>query len=408
MTVPNLMTEFGFCQATDPAEQQRYANLWSAVEGNFSDPDRLRLLRRKVEQATLNPADQRALLDRIDYYEWDLGRQEREEDKVPVTWGLEPADGEPGQKGRVAVKPYIRRGRLVSGYVREEETVALAEHLLKEISTLGDGEKTGDLGFGVKVENWGRAPDSEDHFERNVYSVISKPYNHMARGEEEAAKKAAAEIQRLDTVKEMAKRYKGREVWQAQDMTELEGILTGRYPQMEFHLEGADFRCTHAAVSEWDNLVSANPVLKKGARGIKLSAPGQKGIDPNMWAASNMGLIVLNAEWWTPDRVQEMARTMDDAEASGFHPPGCNTFESQMAHELGHVLDWSLMSTRKTMPRWSKLRRELAAMPEEDKPSKYATFNEKEAVAEGFAELTNGESWSPLTARLSRYLQEEL
>lgn len=88
-------TQFGFSEAEDEAQVLRYADIASRVEGAFLNEPVLLALRGEAQEADLDEDDREDVLGRVAYYLWDLGRQARDEDRVPVTWGLEPEEEEP-------------------------------------------------------------------------------------------------------------------------------------------------------------------------------------------------------------------------------------------------------------------------------------------------------------------------
>ena len=97
--------------------------------------------------------------------------------------------------------------------------------------------------------------------------------------------------------------------------------------------------------------------------------------------------ICMNKLMWNPKEYdkQEIAvrRNVDD----GFHPKGCDTVGALFDHEIGHQLD-SLLSVSKSQ-RFRAYYDPLSKDSIKDGLSEYATWNEKEFIAEAWCEYMN-------------------
>lgn len=95
----------------------------------------------------------------------------------------------------------------------------------------------------------------------------------------------------------------------------------------------------------------------------------------------------MNKLMWNPKEYdkQEIAvrRNVDD----GFHPKGCDTVGALFDHEIGHQLD-SLLSVSKSQ-RFRAYYDPLSKDSIKDGLSEYATWNEKEFIAEAWCEYRN-------------------
>lgn len=112
------------------------------------------------------------------------------------------------------------------------------------------------------------------------------------------------------------------------------------------------------------------------------------------------GIFVNNA-WADYDK---MTQSLINDVKSGFHPVGCDTVKSVFDHEMGHQLDYALglNKDKDLMDYYRSLTNEdiRAGL------SKYATKNEKEFIAEAYAEYLNNPEPRPIAQTVGQIIEE--
>lgn len=112
------------------------------------------------------------------------------------------------------------------------------------------------------------------------------------------------------------------------------------------------------------------------------------------------GIFVNNA-WADYDK---MTQSLINDVKSGFHPVGCDTVKSVFDHEMGHQLDYALglNKDKDLMTYYRSLTNEdiRAGL------SKYATKNEKEFIAEAYAEYLNNPEPRPIAQTVGQIIEE--
>lgn len=112
------------------------------------------------------------------------------------------------------------------------------------------------------------------------------------------------------------------------------------------------------------------------------------------------GIFVNNA-WADYDK---MTQSLVNDVKSGFHPVGCDTVKSVFDHEMGHQLDYALgLNKDKDLMDYY---RSLTNTDIRDGLSKYATKNEKEFIAEAYAEYLNNPEPRPIAQTVGQIIEE--
>ena len=165
----------------------------------------------------------------------------------------------------------------------------------------------------------------------------------------------------------------------------------------------------HAAASQMHALTCRMPWIVRGFKGMDVYADAwysRKGthLDGCTWGLFQQGSIYLNPAWWEnePRFRRELARST----ATGFHPNGCDTPESVVSHEVGHLIDHMLDRDAKHRVAWMQFKQQAREQGLQ-LPSQYALKNGMEAVAESFAEIIHSRlELSPYATALKAFLVE--
>lgn len=101
---------------------------------------------------------------------------------------------------------------------------------------------------------------------------------------------------------------------------------------------------------------------------------------------------------------EEMEKHLKADVASKFHPVGCDTVKSVIDHELGHKLDWALgiKENDEIKALWSS----LSKAEKTDGLSKYATYNIKEFIAEGYSEYMNNPEPREIARKIGEIIEK--
>lgn len=193
------------------------------------------------------------------------------------------------------------------------------------------------------------------------------------------------------------------------EINEILGLMARVSKEHDTHLDmvGVDARMVRGTVEQYDKLAKQWPEVAKRLEylGTYRSSKTYKydwRKSPNAWAHAYMRgdwtgkVIGLNPRWY--GNPEEFERAMRKAAEVGFHPAGCDTVESVLAHEFGHMVDAWLKSQRHkafldvipadgfglvadTLEMWRIANRPTKSL------STYALSNPLEAFAEGFAAI---------------------
>ena len=129
------------------------------------------------------------------------------------------------------------------------------------------------------------------------------------------------------------------------------------------------------------------------ARNMDRSSLGESG--------KRFGGIFVNNAWADYGK---MTRQLKEDVADGFHPVGCDTVKSVFDHEMGHQLDYALglKKDKELMDYY----RTLTEADIRKGLSRYATKNEKEFIAEAYAEYLNNPEPRPIAQKVGRIIEE--
>ena len=171
----------------------------------------------------------------------------------------------------------------------------------------------------------------------------------------------------------------------------------------------------HKTVSSHiDRLVTASPDLQSVSIQVNTSDLREhlsRGEAAKAYAIHNRGKVTLNEKYF--GNREKFTEDLKAQEAKGFHPRGCNTPESMITHELGHVLFEGLGSKGdERSDEIDDLIREAHKSGELAKVSRYATQgleedDLREAKAEIYASIhhTPTKGQQPLVRKVARILQ---
>lgn len=170
-----------------------------------------------------------------------------------------------------------------------------------------------------------------------------------------------------------------------------------RYPNIKWEFDGAHIDTINATVKQFHILAEKYPDVV-----AKMEYIGTKRLfsfNEYAHATTDGKVFGLNPTWYgDPDRFK---KSMEKDVWVGFHPKGCDTFESVLTHEFGHqVNNWLLAQQNiatlpvvsddglglvgETVWRWQATHFATADL------SRYATTNHKEAWAEAFSAIYHG------------------
>lgn len=187
------------------------------------------------------------------------------------------------------------------------------------------------------------------------------------------------------------------------NLKEAEVWCTANYPHIKFDFTGAHIDTINPTIKQFDMLAKQYPEV--AARLENVGTRAQLGANAKGWdgsasvfahATTDGKLIGLNPRWYgNPSEFLEMLKA---GTASGWNPPGCDTYASVLTHEFGHqVSNWLLAQQGAFVPvvRYSGgglvsntvFSWQQSLFNKASKISLYAKTNAQEAWAEAFASM---------------------
>lgn len=157
------------------------------------------------------------------------------------------------------------------------------------------------------------------------------------------------------------------------------------------------------AAAEYERLASKYPLVASNIRNIE-AVPLSRMPNPDntsAWAAAGreQRKIWINAEAFDSFGTPDGQNLLDIGVQTRWHPPGCNTVESVIAHEFGHHVDYSMetpgspaFDANWVIHRQSSYNRKLLTRVSEYAVRKAGKTGTREGVAEAFAQYEEQQS----------------
>jgi hypothetical protein len=178
---------------------------------------------------------------------------------------------------------------------------------------------------------------------------------------------------------------------------EIRQALEAKHPRLRVKIEKSDATLKQIAsvAAAADDILSSYPVLRRLRRFSVVSNATMASVSGISEKSAPWGYFMprgrelyINAQMVAEGDRSELQRWAVD---SGFHPRGCDTVRSVVAHELGHQLDHALegFAAPKRRARWIAFKNANAA--DLKSVSNYSasdtSFRQGESIAEAFAQL---------------------
>jgi len=160
------------------------------------------------------------------------------------------------------------------------------------------------------------------------------------------------------------------------------------------NIRDLDISVVNKVILGIDKAVSANPAILTGLASVEMTA-----LDNKNWATAtpttdrSFTSVFISQYWFT--REKALNTSLRSGTRAGWHPPGCDTIDSIVVHELGHALMNTVVAggarnlSASDGERFGPALRAWLdpAKASGEYPSDYAKHNEREFFAESFTSL---------------------